>query len=556
MLNVKRCAIIVRVSDPRQAEKDRSSLDNQKSEIEAFIKMKNLVKDGPRYERFEVYELEGVSGKHSIVSDRFVDLKTDIVKGDVDVVICTDLDRLGRNVVEFVNFFKFLRDYHVDLVSTRLGLDTSTHIGEAIVVILMAMAQLENRIKSEKVLQARYQRSQEGLFNGKRPVLGYDLNPNPKEAGRLLVNEAEAEIVRLAFRLYLELGSDSAVSKRLTDLGYRNKAWTQRETGERRGGGPITASVVKTILTNVIYIGMQHITIVNPGTGKKEKKDKPGCWIPIVDDDLFHLVQEARRKTLVTRRNIAQSSRHFYLLRDIVSCGFCGEAMKTGSGTSKTGRRHHYYICRNNDCSHFATGARRNKVDADKADHSVYDAFGRIASNEANIQRIVKLSNEFTQIELPMLRAEKRKLGEADSSFMKEIESKATALANLDKSSPASDSLRQEIEDLEARLTRVRERLAEIDRSIRQIESTSLTKEEVLKRLRDLRMIVDNAPEEQRREILKFSCERVLVRKEELDLEFLPSSLLYTHALSTKDAEFAQIETWLPGEDLNLEPSG
>ncbi len=546
MAELKRCAIVIRVSDPRQAQKDRSSLDNQQSEIEAFIKMKNLVKDGPRYECFEVYELEGVSGKHSIVSDRFVDLKADIVQKKVNVVICTDLDRLGRNVVEFVNFFEFLRFYKVDLVSTRLGLDTSTHIGEAIVVILMAMAQLENRIKSEKVLQARYQRSQEGLFNGKRPVLGYDLNPNPKEAGRLVVNEAEAEVVRLAFKLYLELGSDNAVAQRLSDLGYRNKAWIQRETGEQLGGGPVTASVVKTIITSIIYIGMQHISTVNSDTGKKERKDVPGCWEPIVDDDLFHLVQEARRKTLGARRNIARSSRHFYLLRDIVFCAYCGEAMKTGSGTSKTGRRHYYYTCRNDDCGHFATGGKRNKADADKADSSVYDAYGRIASNDVNIQRIVRLSNEFTQTELPSLRAEKRKLGDADKGFMKDIEGKAGALSNLEESSPAKETLRQEIADLEARVTRVRDRLAEIDRQIRQIESTSLTRDEVLKRLRDLKVIVDNAPELQRREILRFSCERVLIKNEELELEFQPSSLLYTQALSARNAEFAQMEKWLP----------
>ncbi len=607
MAEVKRCAIIVRVSDQRQADKDRSSLENQKSEIETFMKMKNLARGDSRYERFDIYELEGVSGKHSITSNRFLDLKVDIVKGDVNVVICTDLDRLGRNVVEFVNFFKFLRDNHVDLVSTRLGLDTSTPTGEAIVVILMTMAQLENRIKSEKVRQARLQRSQEGLFNGKRPVLGYDLNPDPREAGHLEVNEAEAEIVRLAFKLYLELGSDQEVSQRLTDLGYRNKAWIQRETGDRLGGGPISASVVKTLLTSIIYIGMQNITELNETTGKKDKIQLEGCWEAIVDEDVFHIVQEARRKSLHSRHNIARSSRHFYLLREIVFCGFCGEAMITRSGTSGSGgQRYYYYKCMNDDCSYYAEDKKRNKVDAEMADHLVYDAFGRIASNEENIMRIVKLSNESTQIELPSLRAEKRKFGEAEKDLLRSIERKANALSVLESQSPACDALSKELHALEDSLARVKNQKSELERSISKIELSSLTREEVVKRLRDLRILIDNAPERQRRDLMKLSCERVLIKNEDLELEFIPSSLIYTPtlaprvgspisrksatpiqggseddplttgqvamdamgvdepsegraahtSLSTSSAEFAQIETWLPGEDLNLEPSG
>jgi site-specific DNA recombinase len=607
MTNIKKCAIVVRVSDPRQAEKDRSSLENQKSEIETFIKMKNLARDGSRYERFDIYELEGVSGKHSIISDRFLDLKVDIIKGDVNVVICTDLDRLGRNVVEFVNFFKFLRDYHVDLVSTRLGLDTSTPTGEAIVVILMTMAQLENRIKSEKVLQARHERAKEGLFNGKRPILGYDLNPDPRLAGHLIVNEPEAEIVRLAFKLYLELGSDQAVSQRLTDLAYNNKAWIQRETRERLGGGPISPSVVKTLLTSIIYIGLQNVKSLNEETGKKEKKQLPGCWEPIVDDDLFHIVQEARRNTRKTRRNIAKSSRHFYLLREIVFCGFCDEAMSTGSGTSGSGgQRYYYYKCGNDQCSFFIGEQKRNKVDAYKADQSVYDAFGRIASNEENIRRIVKLSNEYTQVELPSMRVEKRRYGVAEKDLLSNIETKAAALSVLDSQSPAFSSLSGELHSLEDSLARVKNQRSELERSISQIESSNLTREEVVKRLRDLRILIDNAPEAQRRELLKLSCERVLIKNEDLELEFIPSSLIYTPVLtpraakaprrktttpnqgskeddplttgmvamdqqdvngsssgradhtdmSTSSAEFVQIETWLPGEDLNLEPSG
>ena len=53
--------------------------------------------------------------------------------------------------------------------------------------------------------------------------------------GKLIVNEAEAETVRMIFRRYAELGTVSALQADLKQQGIVSKVWTST-TGNVRGG--------------------------------------------------------------------------------------------------------------------------------------------------------------------------------------------------------------------------------------------------------------------------------------------------------------------------------
>ena len=64
---------------------------------------------------------------------------------------------------------------------------------------------------------------------------------------------------------------------------------------------------------------------------------------PIVDEDLFYKVQELLKYN--QRAAAHKKAKVDYLLTEKLFCGKCGTMMVGVCGTSKTGARHHYYIC-------------------------------------------------------------------------------------------------------------------------------------------------------------------------------------------------------------------
>jgi len=90
--------------------------------------------------------------------------------------------------------------------------------------------------------------------------LGYELRDR-----KLIVNEAEADIVRDIFRRYLEGDSTKAVAVGLEAAGVRSKTWTTR-AGKPMGGFAIGKGAIVHILQSRLYLGeIVHKDLVHPG---------------------------------------------------------------------------------------------------------------------------------------------------------------------------------------------------------------------------------------------------------------------------------------------------
>jgi len=83
----------------------------------------------------------------------------------------------------------------------------------------LVFAQLEREQTAERELDVMEYRAQQGLWNGGYSPLGYDYDKEKKE---LMINEKEAEIVKLIFEKYIELGSYQEVAKYINKSGYRS----------------------------------------------------------------------------------------------------------------------------------------------------------------------------------------------------------------------------------------------------------------------------------------------------------------------------------------------
>jgi hypothetical protein len=162
---------------------------------------------------------------------------------------------------------------------------------------------------------------------GGHPPLGYDI-----KGRKLVVNLAEAELVRLIFRRFLDLGSALLLIRELNAQGHRTKSWTTK-VGTFREGRPFDKGTLYKILRNRTYLG----EAVHKG------KSYPGEHEPIIDRATWDRVHEVLASNARRRGNEARA-RTPAPLRGMMRCMHCSSAM-TPTHTRRRGRLYRYYIC-------------------------------------------------------------------------------------------------------------------------------------------------------------------------------------------------------------------
>jgi hypothetical protein len=122
-------------------------------------------------------------------------------------------------------------------------------MGRLTLNILLSFAQFERELAGERIRDKFAASRRKGIFMGGHPPLGYDVRDR-----KLVVNPAEAELVRLIFRRFLDLGSALLVIRELNAHGHCTKSWTT-QAGTFREGRPFDKGTLYKIFRNRTYLG-------------------------------------------------------------------------------------------------------------------------------------------------------------------------------------------------------------------------------------------------------------------------------------------------------------
>jgi hypothetical protein len=198
-------------------------------------------------------------------------------------------------------------------------------MGRLTLNILLSFAQFEREVIGERIRDKFAASRRKGMWMGGTPPLGYDVCDR-----KLVLNEKEAELVRLIFKRFLRLGSATKLAQELRRAGHATKSWTTQD-GRHRAGKPIDKGALYKILNNRVYLG----EAMHKGTSH------PGEHDAIVDGETWDkvhniLAENARRRGNVTR---AQTPA---LLRGLIFAPG-GHAM-TPSHSRKAGKLYRYYV--------------------------------------------------------------------------------------------------------------------------------------------------------------------------------------------------------------------
>ena len=320
-----RCAIYTRKSTEEGLEQEFNSLDAQRESCESYI-------TSQRHEGWvelsEHYDDGGFSGG-SMDRPALRRLLEDLQAGRFDMVVVYKVDRLSRSLLDFSKMVELFDNHGVSFVSVTQSFNTNTSMGRLTLNLLLSFAQFEREIASERIRDKVAAMKRRGMYLGGVPPLGYDVDRGAK---KLVVNEAEAKLVRRIFKRYLALGSATELARELNRNGHTTKAWITK-AGREMPGKPWNKSHVYRVLNNVHYLGK----IPHKG------ETYPGEHSAIVKKTTWDAVQ----KMLVTNTQSGASSPRAKtpaMLKGILRCGHCGTSMGA-TFAKKNGKTYRYYLC-------------------------------------------------------------------------------------------------------------------------------------------------------------------------------------------------------------------
>ena len=193
----------------------------------------------------------------------------DIEAGRVDTVVCYKIDRLSRSLTDFAKLVDVFERNSVTFVSVTQSFCTTTSMGRLTLNILLSFAQFERELAGERIRDKFAASRRKGIFMGGHPPLGYDVRDR-----KLVVNPAEAELVRLIFRRFLDLGSALLLIRELNAQGHRTKSWTT-QAGTFREGRPFDKGTLYKILRNRTYLGEAvHKGTELPGRARADRRPR------------------------------------------------------------------------------------------------------------------------------------------------------------------------------------------------------------------------------------------------------------------------------------------
>ena len=321
--NRKRCAVYCRVSSDERLDQEFNSIDAQKEAGHAYIASQRAEGWIPVADD---YDDPGYSGGNT---DRpaLKRLLADIERGRIDIVVVYKIDRLTRSLADFAQMVAVFDQHDVSFSAVTQQINSATSMGRLMLNVLLSFAQFEREVTSERIRDKIAAAKRKGMWMGGVPSIGYDVVNR-----QLVVNDAEAAVVRRIFEEMLTIGSPTQIAANLTAEGITTKAWTTQE-GQTRSGTRIDKKYLHKLLRNRIYLGeLSH-----------KGNWYPGAHRPIIDRALWDKVHAVLAKDSHARSVETKiRSRTDALLRGLLYAP-SGERMYP-TYSSKRGHKYHYYV--------------------------------------------------------------------------------------------------------------------------------------------------------------------------------------------------------------------
>lgn len=349
---MKQVAIYCRLSeeDKGKSEKeDSESIQNQKKILTGYALEKG-------WEIFKVYADDDWSG---LDQDRpaWKELINDAKGRKFDIVLCKSQARFTREMETVEKYLhKLFPLWNIRFVGLADAADTDNLGNKKQRQINGLVNEWYCEDLSENIKLVFDKKRKDGVFIGSHASYGYQKDPRNK--GKLMIDEEAARVVRLIFDLFLDGMGSGKITRYLNDKEIPNPSrYKELHSGGKPRNNEIedceglwNRTTVKRILKNEMYLGnMVQGIRKKPSYKSKEVVSVPkNQWIivnnthePIIEEETFSQVQR-----LLKEKKRSDGHGNCHVLSGKVKCMVCGSTMYRVTLQNRNGNiRYHYLRC-------------------------------------------------------------------------------------------------------------------------------------------------------------------------------------------------------------------
>lgn len=481
----------------------RYSSDNQREEsIDAQVR---AIKEYGLKENLSIIKIYADEAKTATTDQRpqFLQMMQDAELGLFQAVIVHKLDRFSRDRFDSAYYKRHLKSCGVRLYSVLENIDDSP---ESVILesVLEGMAEYYSKNLAREVMKGMKETAYQCKHTGGTPPLGYDVGPDKT----YIINEYEAEAIRIIFEMYGFGEGYSAIIDTLNNKGFKTK------TGKSFGKNSL-----HDILKNEKYSGVFVFNKTsNKANGKRNSRKLkpedeiikvPGGCPAIIGNELWKKV--AQRMVKNKKTTGCYTAKTIYLLSGLIYCGQCGGSMlgnRAKMGRNKT--EYAYYEC----------GTRKRKktcsmkpINKDYIEGKVIDAlyeniFADNVINDVTDMIYNHATSENTEIPKQIKIYEKK---------LSDIEFELSNIVNAIAKGMFHESMKEKMDDLEASKSALKIRIEEAKL---QYQAHTLSHEQIYDFLHKYKDIKNMTPAEQKNAINVF-VERIVVYENNIDIRIL-----------------------------------
>ncbi len=304
-------------------------LEKTLGEGETLIKHRKALLKYAKEKNLNIIEIkeEIVSGDSLFNRPKMLELLKEVESGMYSGVLVMDIDRLGRGgMADQGTILDTFKESNTLIITPQKIYDLNDELDEEMTEFKTFFSRRELKVINRRMQGGRVRSVEDGNYIATNPPLGYDIDFINKSR-TLKINEPEAEIIKLIFKLYIEGNGAGSIATYLNSLGYKTKS-----------SNSFGASSVISILKNPVYIGKitwkkkEYKKSKDPNKINDCKTRKKSDWIisngkhkAIIADDIF----KRANKILEGRYHIPYKLNNppTNPVAGLIICGVCGNKM-------------------------------------------------------------------------------------------------------------------------------------------------------------------------------------------------------------------------------------
>ena len=344
-----RIAAYERISIDLEPEGENTSIENQKSLIEKYVR------ESFPQSSVEHFSDRDRSGYTFGQREEYQRMRKQLSNGKFDILIINDFSRFSRRNGAGLVELEELRDMGIRIVAISNGVDYPTNDDWLKIQIHFFVNEMPVTESSKKVRNVISMRQKKGEWVCAVPY-GYVFVDTKKM--RYEVDPVAAEIVRLVFDLYAKGYGYKRIAHQLTDMHILTPRLLEKQRKEQRGEEYRAVAkqdwsivTIQKMLINDFYIGTlrqrkyarKKINGIDVRLDESDHQVFENAHEPIIDSKTWFIVQsmvERRSKSNTHYRGIKKNPN---IYSGLVYCGDCGSYMITHSAAQLKQR----YICGN-----------------------------------------------------------------------------------------------------------------------------------------------------------------------------------------------------------------